>query len=271
MGSGTFWYTAVVILLAVGSTVRVILDNLGFAYPTTSGGSGLAVADIRLTVESGTFHSIIGPNGCGKTTVLRIIAGLANPTSGTVEFEGERRFQNHAAMVFQTPRLLPWWTVERNVGMGIEFSGRPQSLQDRVRDFYTSHVGLGGLGRRRPDQLSRGEQSRAGLGRALAHEADVLLLDEPFAHLDAISRRRVHEDLERLWEIDGRTTIMVTHDIEEAVMLSDRVSVMRRGPGPIIETIEVDAGRPRYGTSPTHPGIRVAISHVWDALEQAGR
>jgi ABC-type nitrate/sulfonate/bicarbonate transport system ATPase subunit len=249
--------------------VRVVLDNVGFTYMASDGRAFVALEGVDLMVEPGNFHSIVGANGCGKSTLLRLIAGLDNPGNGTVVFEGERRFRYPAAMVFQTPRLIPWWNVERNVGTGLEFGDRPKALQERVRDFYTSLVGLGGLGRRRPDELSGGERSRAGLGRALAHEADVLLLDEPFAHLDAISRRTILEELERLWEADGRTTIMVTHDIEEAVLMSDRVSVMRRGPGPLVATIEVDAPRPRYAGSLAHPGIRSAVSRVWEALEQA--
>ncbi len=249
--------------------MRVVLDNVGFAYESSDGRASVALDGMNLVVESGTFHSLVGANGCGKSTLLRLVAGLDDPGWGSVGFEGERRFRYPAAMVFQTPRLIPWWNVERNVGTGLEFSARPKALQERVRDFYTSLVGLGGLGRRRPDELSGGERSRAGLGRALAHEADVLLLDEPFAHLDAISRRLILEELERLWEADGRTTIMVTHDIEEAVLMSDRVSVMRRGPGPLVATIEVDAPRPRYAGSPAHPAIRSAVARVWEALEES--
>jgi ABC-type nitrate/sulfonate/bicarbonate transport system ATPase subunit len=172
-------------------------------------------------------------------------------------------------MVFESPRLLPWWNVERNVGLGLEFTSRPRELVERVRNFYTAHVGLGGLGKRMPDQVSMGQASRAGLGRALAHEADVLLLDEPLAHLDAIARQAIQRDLERLWMADGRTTVLVTHDVEEAVLLADRVTVMRGKHDPIVETIEVDAPRPRSDLDPTHPGLRSAPVRVWDALERA--
>jgi len=251
--------------------LRVEIDNVGFVYNDGAERPHRALASVSLTVPSGSFHAVVGPNGCGKSTLLRLVCGLNRPDEGSIRFVGDRRFQHPAAMVFQTPRLLPWWTVERNVGTGVEFADRPPGMKERVRDFYTSLVGLAGLGRRRPDQLSRGQQSRAGLGRALAHEADVLLLDEPFAALDAISRRRIHEQLERLWMADGRTAILVTHDIEEAVMLSDRVSVMSAIPGPLVETIEVDAERPRYSLSSTHPGIRSAVIQTWDALERSAK
>jgi ABC-type nitrate/sulfonate/bicarbonate transport system ATPase subunit len=247
--------------------MRVTIDNLGYGYVGASGDTTVALSGFDLDVQSGSFHSIVGPNGCGKSTLLRLIAGLDEPGTGSIEFVGERRFRHPAAMVFQTPRLLPWWTVERNVGTGLEFGERPIGLQERVRDFYTSLVGLGGLGKRLPGELSGGERSRAGLGRALAHEADVLLLDEPFAHLDAISRQHILEELERLWEADGRTTIMVTHDIQEAVFMSDRVSVMQKRPGRVVATIEVDAPRPRYDASVADPGIRSAVVRVRDALE----
>lgn len=256
--------------------MKIEMANLTFGYPRRLDGEpSTAIQDLSLTIVSGSFHAIVGPSGCGKTTLLRLIAGLEEPASGTVELVGQSRHRHAAAMVFESPRLLPWWTVERNVGIGLEFSNRSKELIERVRDFYTSHVGLGGLGKRMPDQLSLGQQSRAGLARALAHEADVLLLDEPFANLDAITRRRLHGEVEELWRADGRTTVMVTHDVEEAVLMSDRVSVMRAGVHPIVETIEVDAARPRFeapgSLGADAPGIRSAMAHVWDALEEAAR
>lgn len=245
--------------------MRVVIQGLGFSYPGTDDGPVAVLADLDLVVESGSFHAVVGPNGCGKSTLLRIVAGLEQPTTGLVTLEGDRRFRYPTAMVFEDPRLLPWWDVERNVGIGLEFSGASPDLRRRVRDFYTAHVGLAGLGRRRPQDLSRGQQSRAGLGRGLAHEADVLLLDEPFAHLDAIARHLVRTDVERLWHADRRTTIFVTHDVEEAVVLADRVSVMRGGPGQLVETIEIDTPRPRRDLS--DPGLRSAVGRVWEALE----
>ena len=130
-------------------------------------------------------------------------------------------------------------------------------------------MGLGELAERFPHTLSRGQQTRVGLGRGLAHDGEVLLLDEPFVNLDAISRGRLYGEFETYWQLDPHTSVVVTHDVDEAVGLADRVSVMRSGPGPILETVEVDAGRPRSELSPGHAGIRAAIARVWTLLEHA--
>lgn len=250
-------------------TVRVDIVDLSFSYPARQGEPLQLFERLTLSIVGGSFHSLIGPSGCGKTTLLRLIAGLETPRSGEVQLSGAPRRTHPTAMVFDSPRLLPWWNVERNVGLGLEFGRRSKEILERVRSFYTAHVGLAGLGNRMPDQLSMGQASRVGLGRALAHEADVLLLDEPLAHLDAIARSAIQADLERLWMADGRTTVLVTHDVEEAVRLSDRVTVIRRGPNPLVDTIEVDSGRPRADLPHDDPGLRSAASRVWEALEEA--
>ncbi len=242
--------------------MRVEIDHVGFAYP----GSGRVLQNVTLSVESGSIHGIVGPNGCGKSTLLRLIAGLESPLSGAIAITGDRNHTNETAIVFQDPRLLGWWDVGRNIGIGPEFGDVEPTMYERLRDFFASHVGLGELIHRLPGTLSRGQQSRAGLGRAFAHDADVLLLDEPFTHLDRISRSRLHDEIEAFWLADRRTMILVTHDIEEAVTLSDRVTVMS-GDGTIDATIDVDAGRPRADIPPTDPGIRAAIASTWDALE----
>lgn len=243
--------------------VRVDLAGVGFAYP----GSGPVLRDVNLSIASGSIHAIVGPNGCGKSTTLRLIAALDHPTLGTIEVTGEQRHTNRTAIVFQEPRLLDWWSVGRNIGIGPEFDDVDPGMYQRLRDFFAAHVGLGGLIDRLPETLSRGQQSRAGLGRALAHDADVLLLDEPFTHLDRISRSRLHSEIEAFWLAERRTILLVTHDIEEAVMLSDRVSIMSASPGTILTTIEVDAGRPRATVPVTDPGIRAATAATWEALE----
>ncbi|MPZ53894.1 MAG: ATP-binding cassette domain-containing protein, partial [Acidimicrobiia bacterium] len=224
--------------------VKVEVRGLEFGY-LAKNASHLVLSDLDLDVESGSVHAVVGISGCGKSTLLRLIGGLEQPSAGIIRFIGTPRYRHRTSMVFQEPRLLPWWTAERNVGIGTEFTEMPRGRFQLLKDFYLSHVGLGGMKDRLPNTLSGGQQSRVGLGRALAHDADVLLMDEPFAHLDAMSRREMHKRLESVFEGDPRTTLLVTHDVEEAVILADRVSVMRSEPGPLVETIEVDAERPR--------------------------
>jgi ABC-type nitrate/sulfonate/bicarbonate transport system ATPase subunit len=243
----------------------VRITDLGFGYPD----GARVLSRFDLDVTAGTVHAVVGPNGCGKSTLLRIVAGLEKPTAGRVEFVGPQRHAQQTALVFQDPRLLPWWTVERNIAISAEFNEKPPEIYQRIRDFHTKRMGLGRVRNQRPDTLSLGQQTMAGLGRGIAHDAEVLLLDEPFAHLDALNRRRLHEEFETHWQLDPRTIILVTHDVEEAITLADKVSVMRRDPGPLVETIVVDAERPRVGISPAHPGIRSATSRVWEALERS--
>lgn len=246
--------------------MRVEVTGVGFSYLPDG---DEVLRDLDIDVPSGTIHAIVGRSGCGKTTLLRIIAGALTPTAGGVRFSGDRRYLHPTAMVFERPRLIPWWTVERNVGIGTEFTGMPRPMHERIRDFFVSHVGLGGLGDRFPSTLSGGQASRAGLGRALAHDADVLLMDEPLAHLDAPARRRIQVELEAILAIDRRTAILCTHDIEEAVLLGDAVSVLAAGPGPVVDTVNVDAGRPRVTAGTQLPGVRAAVAQVWDALERS--
>jgi ABC-type nitrate/sulfonate/bicarbonate transport system ATPase subunit len=246
--------------------MRLQIRGLSHRYED-SGTPALSALD--LDVVSGSVHAIVGPNGCGKSTLLRIVAGVMEPTSGRVDFVGDRRRENMSALVFQEPRLLPWWNVERNVAIGPEFGPKPSSLYRKVRDFYTKQVGLDRVRYQKPDELSLGQQTMAGLGRGLAHDSDVVLLDEPFAHVDAIARRHLREEFETHWQLDPRTVLLVTHDVEEAVLMSDRVSVMSRSPGPLIATIEVDVERPRIDAPLDHPGLLAAMSAVWTALESA--
>lgn len=247
--------------------MRVEMRDVSFAYRGQDGVTPVLTA-FDLTIQEGSVHALLGPSGCGKSTVLRLMGGLEEPGRGSIEFVGRRRRPNRTALVFQTPRLIPWWTVERNVAIGSEFTDLPDEMYDKIADFHTRQVGLDEVRKRRPHTLSHGQRSRAGLGRGLAYDADVMLLDEPFAHLDALSRQRLYDEFETFWQISPRTTVLVTHDVEEAVGLADRVSVMGRHPGPLVETVEVDAGRPRQDLSPAHPGIRAAIGAVWRALEE---
>lgn len=249
--------------------MRVEVSNLGFSYVDKEYVPKPVLANLDLVVPSGSITAVVGVNGSGKSTLLRLIARLEKPSGGSIRFIGEQRYEHLTALVFQDPTLIPWWNIGRNVAISAEFSDKPDELYERIKDFHSKQVGLGNLLRRFPQSLSRGQQTRAAIGRAFAHDSDVVLLDEPFVHLDAVSRRRFQQELETHWQFDPRTTILVSHDVEEAVMLADRVAVMGAGPGPLVETIEIDTVRPRTELDPSEPGLRAATARVWDALERS--
>jgi NitT/TauT family transport system ATP-binding protein len=250
-----------------GDPMRVVIRDLVVSRDAPSG-RNLVLDGVDLTIENGSVHAIIGPNGCGKTTLLRTIAGLEKPDRGRIDFEGESRRENRTALIFQDPTLLPWWDVARNIAIGSEFTKKPRAVYKRIREFHTAQVGLAAFGNRRPHELSRGMQTKAGMGRAFAQDSDVLLLDEPFVHLDVTSRRKIQEEMETHWQLDPRTHILVTHDVEEAILLSDRVSIMTHGPGRIADTIDIDLPRPRNADVRSRPGYLSAVSRIWETLDQ---
>ncbi len=249
--------------------MRLEIRRLSFTHPTHGRRKVEVLRDLDLTVEDGEVHAIVGPNGCGKSTLLRLVAGLGEPTSGTIEFVGIRHHENLTSMVFEDPGLVPWWDVGRNIATSAELSKKPRPLYERIRAFHSAQVGLDAIRNRLPGTLSRGQQSMAGQGRAFAHDAEVILLDEPFAHVDAMARARLQEELETHWQLDPRTAVLATHDVTEAVLLADRVSVMPATPGPLVTTVTVDVGRPRTTLDRGHPGLRAAVAAIRSALARA--
>jgi NitT/TauT family transport system ATP-binding protein len=200
----------------------------------------VALDGIDLEVGRGEFVCMVGASGCGKSTLLSLIAGLDRPTTGSVDLAG-----NRTALMFQEAALLPWLTVERNIDLPLRLQQVPrQERQERVAALL-SLVHLDGFGRRRPHELSGGMRQRVALARALAQHGDVLLMDEPFASLDAITRDILHEDLERIVASTGMTVVFVTHNVREAVRLGDRVVLMTSRPGRVGDIIEIDFDRPR--------------------------
>jgi NitT/TauT family transport system ATP-binding protein len=204
-----------------------------------------AVVDVDLTVLPRQFVAVVGASGCGKTTLLRLVAGLQRPTAGEVRIGGRSVTGPgpDRAVVFQDPALFPWRTVRANVRLGLEFGGVAPEEADRSVDRQLAVVGLTDFADQFPAQLSGGMRQRVALARALAVSPETLLLDEPFGALDAIARERMGEELLRLWEADRRTVLFVTHSLDEALMLSDRVVVMRAGT--IVADATVDLDRPR--------------------------
>lgn len=213
----------------------------------TAEGETRAVENCSLATQAGEFVCILGPSGCGKTTLLRIVAGLIPPTSGEVFFEGQRITgpPPDIGMVFQRPVLLPWRSSLENVLLPIEFLGKDtRGLRARARELLKL-VGLEDFERRYPYELSGGMQQRVAISRALIHDPKVLLMDEPFGALDAMTRDVMNLELQRIWLERRKTVLFVTHSIDEAVFLADRVIIMSRRPGSIIAEIPVRLPRPR--------------------------
>ncbi len=202
---------------------------------------------LDLTIDRGEFVVIVGESGSGKTTLLRIIAGLETADAGSVAVSGKDvdGVGAECGVVFQEPRLLPWLIVRKNVSLGLELRKLPRAVIDRTVAEFLDLVGLGGFASAYPSQLSGGMAQRVGIARALAINPKILLLDEPLGALDAITRMRMQLELERIWQERQVTTVMVTHDIEEAVYLADKIVVMSSGHDGISEVIPVPLPRPR--------------------------
>jgi NitT/TauT family transport system ATP-binding protein len=215
----------------------------------TRDGEVEALANVNLQIGEGDFVSLIGPSGCGKTTLLRLIADLEHPTSGTIVVNGvspeEARLRRQYGYIFQAPALYPWRTIERNVMLPLEIMGFPAKERRARMQRYLKLVNLSGFERKFPWQLSGGMQQRASIARALSFDPALLLMDEPFGALDEIVRDHLNEQLLRLWDQTGKTVIFVTHSIPEAVFLSTRIVVMSPRPGRIIDVIPSNFARDR--------------------------
>jgi NitT/TauT family transport system ATP-binding protein len=234
-----------------GDPVGITVDAVSKTY-----GSGAdavaAIGEVTFDVGAGEFVSIVGPSGCGKTTLFRIVAGLEGASRGAVRVGGERvtRPGPDRGMVYQDDALFPWRTVAGNVRYGLEEVGPPADwgVEERV-DHCIDLVGLGDKRDTYPRDLSGGQRQRVGIARALAVDPPVLLMDEPFASVDARTRTTLHAELLDIWADTAKTICFVTHDIDEAVYLSDRVVVLSEGPGTVLDEVSVALDRPRDRTS----------------------
>jgi NitT/TauT family transport system ATP-binding protein len=228
-----------------------------------------ALRQIDVAVEPGEFISVVGPSGCGKTTFLRMVAGLEPATSGTILIDGQplRGPGNNRGFVFQNDSLLPWRTVLANALIGPEVAGKVGDRERRRTLDLLKLVGLGGFENYHPRQLSGGMRQRVNLARALAIDPDVLLMDEPFASLDAQTREIMQTELLRIWEQGRKTVLFVTHQIDEAVFLSDRVLVFARRPGRLQESIEIKLPRPRALALKRTPEFIAYVDRIWTMIE----
>jgi NitT/TauT family transport system ATP-binding protein len=232
----------------------------------------IALRDVSLEIRRGEFLAIVGPSGCGKSTFINMIAGFVKPLEGTIEVDGKpvRGTGADRAMVFQDYALLPWRTVERNVYFAMENRrDRPSKAEqaERVAEALTL-VGLAGFEKHFPHELSGGMRQRVGIARALVTKPDILLMDEPFGAVDAMTREAMQAEFEKIIAKTKQTVIFITHSIDEAVMLGDRVAVISNRPGRIKEIVDVDLPRPRLtGDAKSNPRFAQLREHIWSLLQ----
>ena len=250
------------------SNVRVAARHVGMRF-ALRGRDLVALDDVNLQIPDREFCCVVGPSGCGKSTFLRILAGLERQTSGEIHVEVRDPTKPLTAMVFQEQSIFPWMTVEDNIAYGLRMRGVHASVRRRVVDHYLEKVGLATFARAYPHQLSGGMKQRASVARAFATDPEVLLMDEPFASVDEQTRALLQEELLRVWETDRKTVVYVTHSIDEALVLGDRVVVMSARPGHVKAEIAVTLARPRsvYELKST-AAFSELVAKVWEPLRR---
>jgi NitT/TauT family transport system ATP-binding protein len=229
-----------------------------------------ALAGVSLEVQEGEFCVVIGASGCGKSTLLRLIDGLTEPSEGRVLLRGQEVTGPgpDRGVVFQHAHLLPWRTVQRNVEFGLECIGVDRAERKKRAERYIKMVGLSGFEKHYPSQLSGGMQQRVGLARAFAVEPEILLLDEPFGALDAQTKLVLQNELERIWSLERKTAVLITHDMEEALFLGDRVVVMSSRPGRVAAIVDVPFERPRTDALRSDPKFGALKLQLWEELKK---
>lgn len=258
--------------VAAASGVRVQGICKTFPVPDAPGTSRLALGDISFSIAAGELVSLVGPSGCGKSTLLRLIAGLDVPDSGELLVDNEKIAGPSAerGLVFQDPNLFPWLTVRRNIEAGLVARGMLREKRDEVGEFMRL-VGLEGFANAYPHHLSGGMAQRVALARALINHPKVLLLDEPLGALDAFTRMRMQDEVLRLWQNRRTTMLLVTHDIDEAIYMCDRILIMTPTPGRLDREIDVNLERPRDRTGDSFLRFRREIlEHLHFAGTAAG-
>ena len=231
---------------AAPDDVLIAIDQLSKTYVSASGAAVHALSRISLDIKPGEFVCVVGPSGCGKSTLLRLLAGLDGYSDGRLLLDGEAVAgpSRKVGVVFQAANLLPWMTVRDNVRLPLRVGGKHAPAADRIERLLAV-TGLGEFGDKYPYELSGGMQQRAGICRALARDPEILLMDEPFGALDALTRERLNLELQRIWQENRKTILLITHSISEAIFLADRVIVMSARPGRILADLHVPIPRPR--------------------------
>lgn len=252
--------------------MKVLIDHISKVYIDRRGESPEALQDIHFAIEENEFVVVVGPSGCGKSTLLNIIAGLLSSSSGQVIFEGTQTDSRpHTAVVFQDFALFPWRTVLKNIVYGLEERGVKRQEQFEVAKRYITLVGLQGFENKYPHQLSGGMKQRVSIARALANDPLLLLMDEPFSALDAQTRTLMQYELSRIWEETHKSLLYITHNIQEAVFLGDRVVVLSRRPGRILDIIKIDLPRPRDEHLTLEKRYLEYVDAIWGHIKQQAR
>ncbi len=252
--------------------MRVVIEHVCKTFEDGSGGKTEALRDINLTNEENEFLVVVGPSGCGKSTLLNIVAGLLPATSGKVIFEGIPDLSKpFTSVVFQEFALFPWRTVEKNIMYGPEERGLPKNEREDIARHFIDMVGLKGFEKRYPHQLSGGMKQRVSIARALANDPWLLLMDEPFSALDAQTRTIMQGELSQIYEKTHKSVLYITHNIQEAVFLGDRVAVLSRRPGRVESVISIDLPRPREENIVLAPEFLSYAEEIWGHIRDQAK
>lgn len=251
--------------------MQIICENVSYTYDRRNSTIN-ALESVNFTAHEQEFLSLVGPSGCGKTTLLRIIAGLLKSNSGSVIYEGQNPPGKPLnAMVFQDHGIFPWMNVIENVAFGLEMRGVPKRERIKMASEFIKTVGLSDFIKNYPSELSGGMKQRVGLARAFVQDAEVLLMDEPFAALDAQTRLIMSDELLRIWQDHRKTVVYITHSIEEAVLLGDRVAVMSGRPGTLRKIIPIDLGRPRDSSVRKTQRFQELRDEIWGLIQEEAK
>ncbi|MCX6053420.1 MAG: ABC transporter ATP-binding protein [Chloroflexi bacterium] len=248
---------------------KITFDGVSRIYDIGKGKTVVAVDNVTVSIYPEEFVCIVGPSGCGKSTLLYMAAGLDKPSDGQILIEGQPVIRSNpkVGMVFQPDSVFPWLTVEKNIKFGPEIRGLSQEDCYRIAQQYVEVVGLQGFEHSLPKQLSGGMKKRVDVARAFANNPEILLMDEPFGALDAMTKEKLQIEMLRLWDTERKTVLFVTHDLEEALVLSSRIIVMGRAPNKILEIIDIPFSRPRDLTLKTSKEFQDLRLRLWDLLQ----
>lgn len=249
---------------------KIECQHITHFFQTGEAQGTLALQDVSLEVRDCEFLCLLGPSGCGKTTLLRIIAGLIEPTQGLILLDGQPSMGPDAnkGMVFQRDATFPWLTVEKNVEYGLKLHGYPEAERRTIVKKYIQLVGLIGFERAYPKELSGGMRKRVDIARTYAYNPKVLLMDEPFGSLDLFTKTRMQAELLDLWSKERKTVVFVTHDLDEAIFLADRVAVMSNRPGRIREILDINLPRPRNIDMKVSEEFGAIRRRLWEQFEE---